>query len=218
MFFAVLGGSPGNFCVLKHFTIKIHKDQDYSSSMGLKCMFFYDKGILKRLLKILAKMSDDKDFPRNYDLCVNVVSSRNQIEKYFPGIMDPDNRCPMGGQKHDAKGQMIWPRFISVWAQWVPLPENMNCDLELFKSLAEGCDYREDLTSPLMVSPPVTFKLMSVLSGDWLFKFEREFEYPYFKSTRLSDSHTLIDDAWPNWLTQRVDSIMTSENNGCYLS
>ena len=113
MFFAVLGGSPGTFCVVKPFTIKVHKDKDYSSSMGLKCIFFYNKEILKRLLEILAKMSDDKDFPRNYDLCVNFVSSRNQIEKYFPRITDPDNRCLMGGQKRDAKGQMIWSRFIS---------------------------------------------------------------------------------------------------------
>ena len=218
MFFAVLGGSPGNFCVLTHFTMKVHKDKDYSSSMGLKCMFFYDKGILKRLLKILAKMSDDQDFPRNYDLCVNVVSSRNQIEKYFPGILKPGNGNPLDGQKRDSKGQLIWPRFISVWAQWVPLPENMNCDLEWFRSLAEGCDYREDITGPLMANPPVTFKPMSVLGNDWLFKFEREFEYPYFKSTHVSDSSTLLDDAWPAWLTQRVDSIMSSENNGCYLS
>ena len=214
MFFAVLGGSPGNFCVLKHFTIKIHKDQDYSSSMGLKCMFFYDKGILKRLLKILAKMSDDKDFPRNYDLCVNVVSSRNQIEKYFPGILEPHNGSPL--DRHDPNAK--WPRFISVWAQWVPLPENMNCDLEWFRNLADGCDYREDITGPLNGNPPVTFKPMSVLSGDWLFQFEREFEYPYFKSTHVSDSHTLIDDAWPNWLTNRIDSIIKVDGNGCYLS
>lgn len=218
MFFAVLGGSPGNFCVLKHFTFKVHKDQDYSSSMGLKCMYFYDKGILKRLLKILAKMSDDQDFPRNYDLCINVVSSRNQIDKYFPGILDPENGTPFGDKQRNAKGEMIWPRFISVWAQWVPLPENMICDLEWFKSLAEGCSYREDVNGPLMANPPVTFKPMSVLSSDWLFRFQREFEYPYIKSTHVSDSNTLIDDGWANWLTNRIDEVITPKDNGCYLS
>lgn len=69
-----------------------------------------------------------------------------------------------------------------------------------------------------MKYPPVTFKPMSTLTGDWLFLFEREFEYPYIKSTHVTNSTTLIDDGWAAWMTGRIDEILKDDKNGCYLS
>eukprot|EP01034_Spumella_vulgaris_P032861 gene32861-40565_t len=52
LFYAILGGSPGNFGVLTHLVLKIHKDADHPHSRGLKYMCNYDQGILERLLDI----------------------------------------------------------------------------------------------------------------------------------------------------------------------
>lgn len=84
LFFALLGGSPGNLGVLTHFTIKVHRDQDYSGSRGMKGLFLYDAKTLQNLATILAEMADDENFPGNYDLCVSVVSSSFPLHSLFP--------------------------------------------------------------------------------------------------------------------------------------
>lgn len=75
LFFAILGGSPGNLGVITHFTVKAYRDQDYVGSKGLKSLYWYSPETLERLLGILVEMSDDETFPRNYDLCVSAVWS-----------------------------------------------------------------------------------------------------------------------------------------------
>lgn len=75
LFFALLGGSPGNLGVLTHFTIKVHRDVDYKGSRGMKALYLYDPKTLNNLASILAEMADNGEFPGNYDLCVNVLVS-----------------------------------------------------------------------------------------------------------------------------------------------
>lgn len=56
MFYAFLGGSPGNLGVLTHVTIEVHRDSDYQGSRGLKALYWYSPENLKRLLDILVEM------------------------------------------------------------------------------------------------------------------------------------------------------------------
>lgn len=84
LFFALLGGSPGNLGVLTHFTIKVYRDEDYQGSRGMKALYLYEPETLKNLATILAEMADDDDFPGNYDLCVSVISSSFPLKDLFP--------------------------------------------------------------------------------------------------------------------------------------
>ena len=86
LFYAILRGSPGNLGVLTHFTIEVHRDSDYQGSRGLKALYWYDPTTLKRLLDILVKMSDDEIFPRNYDLCISVLSSSFKLLDLWPEL------------------------------------------------------------------------------------------------------------------------------------
>jgi hypothetical protein len=59
---------------------------------------------------------------------------------------------------------------------------------------------------------------MSLLSGDWLFRNTREFDYPYVKSTHLTDSKTLGASGWSSWVAGRVDEVMTKDKSRCWIS
>lgn len=61
LFFALLGGSPGNLGVLTHFTLEVHRDADYEGARGLKALYWYDPKTVKRLLDIMVEMSDDEN-------------------------------------------------------------------------------------------------------------------------------------------------------------
>jgi hypothetical protein len=214
LFKAILGGSPGNFCVIKHFTLRINRDKDYRGSIGLKCMFLYSPDEVKRLLTILAEMSDDQTFDGNYDLCVNVVSSRNNLSSYFPKIGD-DKELKEKYPDQFGEGKKT-ASFISVYAQWVPFKDSMKCDFGWFQNLEKGSVYAEaDTTNS---NPPWAVKSMSELSGDWLFPLPREFDYSYIKTTRSTNATNLIERGWPQWMAGRIDEIVGVNGNGCFLA
>jgi hypothetical protein len=208
LFHALLGGSPGNLGVITHFTIEVYRDQDYDRSRGLKALYFYNKETLKRLLTLLAKMSDDLDFPRNYDFCISVLSSDFDLPFLFPEADSDDFQAETFPKVFGTDGiTRIWPRMIVVYAQWVPFGPNDHPDDSWFKSIAEGS-----------VLPHVKVRPMSQLTSDWIFRNIREFNLPYVKSTYLTNSTTLVKDNWPEWLTNRIDDIVAPDLNGCHIS
>ena len=204
LFYAILGGSPGNFGVITHFTIEVHRDQDYVGSRGLKALYLYSPATLKRLLTLLATMSDDVDFPRNYDFCVSVLSSNFDLPSLFPNADDiEEEKFPKIFGKDNLK---VWPRLIVVYAQWVPFSPSDKPNDSWFNDIAKGS-----------IFPHVNVKPMSKLTADWIFTNVREFDFPYVKSTHVTNSTTLIKDKWPEWLTGRIDELVKPDNN-CHIS
>ncbi|RDW73312.1 hypothetical protein BP6252_07219 [Coleophoma cylindrospora] len=206
LFSAILGGSPGNLGVITHFTIKVYRDKDYVGSRGLKSLFWYKPETLERLLDILVEMSDNEDFPRNYDYCVSVLSSSNELLDWFPEVDGKmkDEHPSLYGED----GIPFWPRVIIVYAQWVPFSKTDVCDMGWFENIRKGSLF--DL--------PVKTKPMSELTAQWIFRNVREFHHPYIKSTHVTDSTTLAANGWSKWMTKRVDAIVKPEKNQCWLS
>jgi hypothetical protein len=206
LFYAILGGSPGNLCVITHFTLKVHRDQDYTGSRGLKSLYWYNPETLKRLLDILVEMADDEDFPRNYDYCVSVLSSSNKLLDFCP---DVDNKMREEHPEiYGEDGNPFWPRVIIVYAQWVPFDDTDVCDMGWFNRIREGS----------LFDPEVKEKPMSELAAGWLFRNTREFDLPYVKRTHVTNSKTLGAHGWASWVTGRIDAIVKPETNHCWLS
>ncbi|KAK3721584.1 hypothetical protein LTR37_003140 [Vermiconidia calcicola] len=217
MFFAILGGSPGNLGVLTHFTVEVHNDGDYGGfskeqggPRGLKAIHLYHPDTVKRLLKILVEMSDNPDYPRNYDLCISVLSSDFPILKWFKH----SNRDAIDHHFREDHPEIygeddrpLWPRTIVVFAQWVPLGPDDVCDMSWFEKLNHGALWGE-----------VEENVMSKMTSKWLFRAEREFELPYIKRTYFTKSNTLGKDGWVDWVTARVDEIIDPVFNNCWLS
>ena len=203
MFHAFLGGSPGNLGVITHFTVEVHRDKDYVGSRGLKALYWYKPKTLQRLLTLLATMSDNPDFPRNYDFCISVLSSTFHLPSLFP---EADHFEEDEYPEVFKDGKRFWPPIIAVYAQWVPFSPNDRPDDNWFKEISKGA-----------VLPKVKIEPMSKLTARWIFRFDREFNLPYIKSTHLTNSTTLIKDKWPEWLTNRINDLI-QPSNGCYIS
>jgi hypothetical protein len=205
-FYAILGGSPGNLGVITHFTIEVHRDRDYIGSRGLKSLYWYNPETLKHLLDIVVEMSDNQDFPRNYDFCVSVLSESFKLLDLFP---DVDEKMK---EKHPElygdDGVPFWPRMIIVYAQWVPFDKKDVCDMAWFDRIRKHSLF--DL--------PVKEKPMSELTSDWIFRNVREFDHPYVKRTHLTNSTTLGEDGWASWVANRIDSIIGPEENHVWIS
>ncbi|CAN8102517.1 unnamed protein product [Discula destructiva] len=206
MFYAWLGGSPGNLGVLTHFTIEVHRDADYKGARGLKALHLYDTSTLKRLLQIQTSMNDNENFPRNYDLCISVLSASFDILGLMGGL---DNKVQEEHPEifgHDENP--VWPRMIVVYAQWVPFGPSEKPDQSWFDQLKAGCWF----------TGGVQEKPMSELAGEWLFQNTREFDLPYVKRTYLTTSMELSTNGWVDWVVERMDKIVGSSLNGQWLS
>ncbi|KAF3917281.1 hypothetical protein AA313_de0205664 [Arthrobotrys entomopaga] len=206
LFSAILGGSPGNFGVITHFTVKVYRNEDYQGSRGLKSLFWYDKRTFKRLIDITAEMSDNKDLARNYDFCLTVMSEGNKVFDCLPPELDALMRKEYP-QYYNKSGTPNPPRIIVAFAQWVPFSKNDKCNESWFERIREGSVF----------NLPVQELPMSSLTQQWIFPLSREFDYPYRKWIQVTDSTRLVADGWPSWVTDRVDAIVKPDN-GCFLS
>ena len=206
LFYAFLGGSPGNLGVLTHFTIEVHRDSDYQGSRGLKALYWYEPATVKRLVDILVEMSEDENFPRNYDFCISVLSSSFKLLDLWPDL--DEKMKEEHPEIYGDDGIPFWPRTIIVYAQWVPFSKSDVCDMSWFDRIKKG---------GLSVHG-VQQKPMSELTGEWIFRNIREFDHPYDKRTYMTKSNTLSKDGWASWVTGRIDAIVRPEANRCWLS
>lgn len=78
LYWAVLGGSPGNYGILTHVWMRPLHDADYPHSRGMKLFSVYSKKKLAKVLKVLAEMNDDDNLPRDFDVCCSVMSNLKQ--------------------------------------------------------------------------------------------------------------------------------------------
>jgi len=206
MFHAWLGGSPGNLGVLTHFTIEVHRDADYEGSMGLSALHLYDTDKLRRLLQVLASMNDNENFPRNYDLCISVLSASFDIFGLMGGMDDE-----MREEHPEIFGDddlPAWPRMIVVYAQWVPFSPDDKPDMAWFDQLgADGWFQKGAVKKP-----------MSQLTAQWIFRNTREFNLPYVKRTYLTTSTSLSTNGWVDWVVDRMDKVVDPIDNGQWLS
>jgi hypothetical protein len=206
LFNAILGGSPGNFGIITHYTLEVHRDSDHDFKSvggqgphGLRTVWWYNKATLAALLTKVAEMADNPEFPRNYDLCVSVLSSDFSIENLIPemdGAMRRDHP-----EIYGIDGMPKWPASIILYAQWVPFTKDDRYDPHWFDALHNSGDWQHIFSS--------TFdEPMSKMTGEWIFKNPREFEHPYEKRTYMTNSTNLSKSGWPDVVSTQIDKVV----------
>ncbi|KAF9319488.1 hypothetical protein BG003_009013 [Podila horticola] len=214
LFFAVLGGSPGNFGVLTHVTLKVYRDEDHPNSRGLRAQYLYSRDRLKRLLDVMVDMVDDNDFPGDYDYCVSVVSSCCLLLPWFtPGMDTEDERMRrLHPELFGVDKQFLWPKTILVYAQWANLGgAQQQYNPEFFNKIKAAGGI------PLLGVPvdDDVHRNMSELTNHWTWQNSREFDLPYIRRAGFSNSTTLRADGWTDWVSDRIDLIQSDAFNEC---
>ena len=73
LFWAVMGGSPGNFGILTHVRVRPLHDKDYPDSRMMHAMTDYTPEKHRALESILAEMSSDPELPKNYNYMLTIM-------------------------------------------------------------------------------------------------------------------------------------------------
>ena len=211
LMFSILGGSPGNFCVVHHVTLRVHRDSDHPLSRGLKMVFFYTRGNMEKLLDIVADIANDADYPGDFDCCVTLISSSLTGSK---GGIDEHMQVKHPKEYGDNR-QGPFPPAILVYAQWANTQgPGQPLDNRLFEAIRGVSIVRIAIGVNDDVPTP-----MSQLATEWVYMNIREFELPYEKRTYMSGPRSVgIDKDWAATTARRIDMIQSDLFNRCKLS
>ena len=216
LFYGFLGGSPGNFGVLTHFTVEAQQDSKHEGSQGIWLALRYSKATLKALYDILVETAEDPEFERNYDLSVNVLSENFNILDIFPGSADDLKKAT----PHEALPDVHFKSLdfihfklgvILVYAQWVSFGTNTYSPALFERIKAVPALWKIGRESEGNTS-------VSTIGSWWLFRRSREFPHPYVKRTKSSNSTTFSKDGWSQWFSERIDAVVSDPDNGLSVS
>jgi len=199
LFYAVLGGSPGNFGVITHVTFQVHRDEDYPNSRGFRGLYPWGRHRLQALLDVMVEMAENEDFPNDFDYCVTVLSEPVSSTLTVELETTYDEKFRTRGEQ-----PVIWCPVIIVFVQWSNLEgAQQQYDPTFVHRIKQAAGLGHVQVSDDKHIP------ISQLTRHWVFPIEREFALPYVKRTYASNasSQRLKDLKWSDWISRRIDGV-----------
>jgi hypothetical protein len=148
LFYAVLGGSPGSFGVLTHFTLRPLHDADHPNARGLKFLVPYSRARLEALLDVIVDMAADVDFERDYDFSITALGAP---QAYLPFATSSalDERMRVRHPEVYGHNEIVaLPAVISVYVQWGNTQgPGQTFDPAFFDRIKAAADYGVPLAS-----------------------------------------------------------------------
>ncbi|KAK2041095.1 FAD binding domain-containing protein [Colletotrichum somersetense] len=223
LFYALLGGSPGNFGIITHYVVEVYKSNSYLGTVsgpnnfkgphGIKAFWIYSKEVLTRLLTAIAAMADDPTFPRGFDLCVSVLSMDFPMATLFKDLNDATVWKRVQDKiRHVLEDKFLeflngkFPASIILYAQWCPTSKGDKYDAGVDAWFAKFRELKGLLENETLQFNEFDMD-MSDMTGQWLFPKAREFDLPYVKRTYATSSTTLGKDKWVDAVVGRIDLI-----------
>ncbi|KAH7110652.1 hypothetical protein B0J13DRAFT_591116 [Dactylonectria estremocensis] len=211
LFYAILGGSPGNFGIISHYTVEVYQAKSYMGTFA--GLWIYSPKVLKKLLTAVAQMAENAKVPRGFDLTVNVLSTDFPIAMLFPTLNNAGLWEHIQDKiKNTLEDEFLewlngrFPAVIVVYAQWCPTSKDDKYDESVdqwfnkFRAL-KGFFENETLLIDEFEED------MSQMTGRWILPKQREFDLPYVKRTHSTNSKTLEKDGWVDSVIDRIDLI-----------
>ncbi|KAK6209903.1 fad binding domain-containing protein [Colletotrichum tabaci] len=227
LFYALLGGSPGNFGIITHYIVEVYRSKSYLGTVagpngfkgphGIKALWIYSKEVLTRLLTTIAEMADDPTFPRGFDLCVSVISTEFPMATLFKELNDASVWDRVQDKIRNALEDKFlkllngkFPASIILYAQWCPTSKGDKYDARVDAWFNKFRELKGLLENESLQFGEFDME-MSDMTGQWLFPRAREFDLPYVKRTYATKSTTLGRDNWVGAVVDRIDLIYNPE-------
>ncbi|KAL3072000.1 hypothetical protein niasHS_016083 [Heterodera schachtii] len=196
LYYAVLGGSPGNFGVLTHITLQAHRDNDHPNSRAFHAAYTYTYASARNALGLLPEVSE---LGQDYDLVFTLVSGNQSM---------PDNlSVPV-------------PPILIVYAQWSniggPSQQFDANATDWFKGIEAAFERGGSVRVsgyPRLMEWNVTTPL-SQMHLKWTFPAIREYAMPYEKRLYISnwDSAELQKRGWSDWMADQLNKFVVARN------
>jgi len=236
LFWAVLGGSPGNFAVLTHLRIKPNKKEDYPNAKGMRIITQYTRPKMEALLKIKAEMVDNPDLPADWDMCITVMSAGELVkdddynpygvdynygERPVPRLLSEDpraNALQMYGVSEEKVIQAMEdvapegaakPGSIIVFAQWANLQgKDQKYDPTLFDRIKKIC-------GPKSVKDElVNGEGLPLITTMWYYNVKKEYNLPFVKRTWCTNKTNLSTSGWVDFTLNQCDKMFDKHGDG----
>lgn len=235
LYWAVLGGSPGNFGLVTRAFFRPLRDEDHPGSRGLKFMVPYSRARLEALLELVSELAGDDELAADHDLTVTVLGAP-QLDLPRPlRVTNSRARDQLMRVRHPEvygrDGHRALPRAIVVYGQWSNLGgRGQVFDASIFERLRRAAGYGFSsgrsivgaLAGGLLEAIENRMRLdgsplglsgkrptpISELTRAWMFLNVREFGLPYVKRVYLSDREDLSATGWARAAAERFDELV----------
>ena len=223
LWFAAIGGSPGNFGVVTQLTLRPLWDVDYPESRTMTVYMHYTPEAHEALLQIVAQYNDDDELPADFNVCTFILGA-------YPLALRPNIDTRMMKEHPELYGEGLEPHstIIGIWATW--------CNLQGGEYTAEARAFFAELeakTAPLLskrdrlaakLLAPIVGKVvpvrtpdepasMSVLTDAYCFP-KRVHANPYVSATWCGQSQRTASNGFARWAREMTAEVEAQP--GCY--
>lgn len=116
LWFAAIGGSPGNFGVVTEMTLRPLWDADHPESRTMTVYLHYTPEAHEALLQIVADFNDDDDLPADFNVCTFILGAHPLVLR-----RNLDTRMSKERPELYGEGMEPHPTIIGLWATWCNL-------------------------------------------------------------------------------------------------
>ncbi len=227
LFFAVLGGGPGNYGIVTHITIRPFKDSDHKYARAFKKIIPYDPKFDHNVLVQLLDLTQEwENAPGDYDFCFTVAAAEeNFIESQLGHASKDAFMVKHFGEKNssspfnvllvyfqysnlDNKSDTYDPAWCNKIEAILSTAKHGSSWWERFKLWVEQKILNILVTRDNSKITPISESVTRL----WTFEGEREFDYPFLKNGQVTDKVASPD--WSEWAATRIDEMTGRSEEG----
>lgn len=228
LFFAVLGGGPGNYGIMTQLTIRPLKDSDHNGSRAFRKVIPYDPKLDHKVLAQLFKLVQEwENAPGDYDFSFTVASGEDNFFANYFGVASYDDFLVRLSGKNPGSSPF---NFLSVYFQYSNVDKSRSYDPQWcnkIKTILAGAnqsigwwDRFKNWVKQKLIDhfvPPCDDGTPKPISESvttlWTYRGTREFNYPFVKNVQLTDA-VADSKEWPEWAASRIDDLI-ARSDGC---